>query len=545
MFNGLCGIWLLLSLLISPLYHASRGTPVRLEWVPFAGLSSLHLMGCLLAGGYGGDLVFGREGRAATLFALRLLPQPADWFLACKLAFPVYALLVVWSAGIPLDLLAIRFQLATTSVAVQSLTISAWAGLAALIVSLLCADDAHALALGPVEKRMRSIDTVARALMVVLAVLQFLYLTLTIWLGSGRWSFFGLHIPSGVAGTLLTVVLGSAAVIHSREVYLGELASGRATLTSSLWGLAVTVIFGVGALWYRLPIWGRWLALGVPLLLLVYCALRFRRVSGVNSDSHVAAATRKGDPWAARELDWLAARWTNPLYLRDLRAVLAGKSLRRRLLFGVVFQSLLLGLCFLLTRTFGGGASGGLFSWIFNPALSGSMLAVTLWSKEKSSGTLPLLLITPISSEAMLLGRLVASFLVALPLLAVPAILVTGGLVWLGTTRFWPFAFGVGSQLPVLLSAWVAFGCSSSTGGQKVSAQPYNPLFHVAQGGVFLLIPLGIWVVVSAARYGLAAACGLSLVVAALHGGFTRLVFREYVRKLDAYRHADIDPAAI
>jgi len=544
---GAGALWLLAVVGAGLWLHWWERAPLRPALFSFHGFVLFHGMACLAAGGYAGDLVFGRDVRRHTLAALQLLPEPPGRFVARRLAFPLWTVAVIWAAAIPLVVVAALLDLTTVSAALRGLLIAGWGGLAALLVTLLGTSGQLALPLDPLERRTRGKEDACRGFLVIGAAGLTLALAYFSWSAPDRWPFFGLRIQSWIPGACLTLILGLATASHGRILLLGELASLRRPMLLAVTGLTVIYVLALGAFWHGLPLWGRCITIIGPMALALLDLWQLRKLLRPARDAALPAVTpaRKEDPWTEPELNWLQARWNNPLLLRDLRASLRPQSLRRKLRNSLIAQPLLFVVFYFLVKWFGTGFVSGSLTWILMPVFSGGAVAATFWGKEKKSGALPLLLLTPLSSREILAGRLTASVLTVLPSLTVPFLALLGAAGWLATTRFWPAGPAVLSLLPLVLSSWVSGACGNATSGEKVARFASNPVFRLLQGGMLLLFSLGTAVIVLAARSGPVVCCGLALPITCLYGGFAVLVFREHVRKLEAYRQGDVDPGAI
>jgi hypothetical protein len=539
--------WLVGALLMSLLVHRLEQTPLRLGFVNFGGLALWHALGCLAAGGYGGDLVFGQPLRSGTLAALRMLPQGSTHLLTRKARFSLLILAVPWVAGIPLYLAAVLLNLTTAAEAGRALLLTGWSGLALLTLTILGTSDEPAHPLDPMEKQLRTVENTCRGLLVIGAGWLVLMLAFGGWNHANRWACYGLRLPIWLPGSLLSVVLALNAVSHAQELWLGELSTSRRAATTAAASLTFCYFLALGNYWHLLPTWHRALTLLVPLLftfLNLWPLRHHLRSNGITRTS-VTTSTRKEDPWTERELEWLQARWNNPLLLRDLRASLRAQSLLRKLRNSLIGQPLIVALFYFLVKWFGAAILTGTASWLFMPLFNGGGSASTFWAKEQKSGALPLLLLTPLSSREILTGRLIASVLIALPTLALPLGLLIVAVGWLATTRFWAAGPMALSVLPILLSTWVSSACSGATSGQKMCHFQSNPRFWLAQVGAVLLIPFGAIGILKAVRLGPLPCWGLALLIGSLHLGLAVFALREQVRKLESYRHSDIDPGAI
>lgn len=541
---GMSVVWLLVLLLIGLTLHLTTRMPFRPAVTDSGGLVLLHALGCLAAGGNGGDLVFGRDIRLKTFPALRLLPMRPEHFVARRIAFPVYIVGVVWSAGAPLYVLAVLLNLASFSEALRGFLITGWSGLMALTLTLLGTSREKAPSLAAEEKWRRNFECACRSFLVIGAGFLTMMLGFCGWSTPDRWAFFGLRLSVWLPGGLLSGVLALVTARHGRELLADDVA---ASPMPALVGLTTCYLLLLGVFWDGLPFWGRCLTVVVPVLLAVLSLRHLHQLTkpGPELTAAVSNSQRKEDAWTQGELEWIASHWGNPLLLRDLRASLRTHSLRRKLLNSVISQPIFLVVYYFLVKWFGSSILGGSISWLFTPLLNGGGTASVLWGKEKTSGTLPLLLLTPLSSREILAGRLVNSILVTLPTIIVPFLALIGGGVWLASTRFWPFGSAAFSILPIFLSASVAIACSNSTSSQGIPGFQSNTTFRLVQTGMLLLLPGGFAAVLAAARSGPLLCNGLALFISGLYLGFAVLVFREYERKLEAYRRADVDPAAI
>lgn len=539
-------LWLLGSLLAGLLTHWLERVPLRPVLFSFDWLVLLHAVACMAAGGYGGDLLFGREVRNRTLTALQLLPLAPKRFLARKLAFPLWAVGVTWAAGIPLAIVAALLDLTTVTAALHGLLLAGGAGLAALVVTLLGTSGDMAPPLDPFEKQVRDTEAFCRGFLVIGASGLALLLAYYGWSAPDRWPCFGLRLQVWVPGGLLTVLLGLAAVNRGPELLLGELSSYRRSAFLAAAGLAVIYLLLLGVFWSGLPLWGRALTVVGPLALSLLNLWQLHKRSPTASNGTAAVTpARKEDPWTEAELTWLQAHWNNPLLLRDLRASLRGQSFRGRMRTTLIAQPVLLIAFYFMFKWLGSAVISSSASWLFTPLITGGGIASTLWAKEKKSGALPLLLLTPLSSREILAGRLTASLLLALPLLLFPGLVLLSVVGWFTTTRFWMVGPVALALLPSILSVWVSNGCGNATAGQKVANFTSHPSFHPARGGALLLLPLGGAAIMWTARFGPLPCCAVALLIAGLYAAFALFTFREHVRKLEAYRRSDIDPGAI
>ncbi|MCC2672829.1 MAG: hypothetical protein K0Q72_5301, partial [Armatimonadetes bacterium] len=506
-----------------------------------------QLMSCVLAGGYAGDLVFSREVRRRTFTDLQLLAADPPRCLAAKLLPSMLLTALVWSAGIPLAICCTLLEFATATAVVRGSLIAAYAGIAALALPLVAAvEDMTAKSFAANPRRILKPEVV-RGLVATLATMLIACLLVMAWGTPDRWPLFGRRVPvEWVAGPVLAALLATALAV-SRERLVGEGAERGAAIMAGAC-LVMLYVAALGALWAPLPWWAKWpIGVGFPIFLGV-ADLIGQTSTGGKSEPHPAQTPAqapavpmpsKPSAWAVAELAWIVGRWDNPVLLRDLRGGLRGKSIRQKLLATFLWAPVSIGLLWLLLKFFSVGI-GAVATNFFQALLHGGSAAGAFWGKEKKSGSLPLLLLSPLTSREILVGRMAASILCTVPALMLSATLFVGMVVWLTATRF-PFAAPIALGLaPVLVLEWLVMGCCGSTPGMTSQDYQTPVLVRAIQVAEVLLVPGTVVAVLAAQRFGPAMPYVVALTFAVLHGGFVRFQLGHYAARFDAYRQSDV-----
>jgi hypothetical protein len=211
----------------------------------------------------------------------------------------------------------------------------------------------------------------------------------------------------------------------------------------------------------------------------------------------------------------------------------------------VVSGLLQVGFLSLLLKPFGAVLFGVAGRAYIEPLFRAGSTAATLWEKEQSSGTRALLLATPQSERELLLGRLLASLVRALPELAFPTLVLWSGAIWVAVTRYWPIIPMLLALLPVLLSIWIISGCRRAFPSAEQLRFKQNRFLFVVVGLELLLIAGGSYGLHEWRGRGVMFCYALVALLALVHFGFALLLFRGYERKLRAYRRTDVDLGAI
>lgn len=392
----------------------------------------------IAAGLHAGRRVIMAERQAGMLEALRLLPLgPLPW-LAQKLVYPL--LLLGLAAGMMLPPLVSAGILGALPAqeAPALLLIPLAAGSATLLVMLLLdpgGDEASGPAgpavLTPGEKQAR-----ARRLGVTAPLLLALGLAAAIALlaRGGWWAPLPPHLGGAPRWTALAVLAG-ALLVNSLLAAAAELSGTdrlrRAAQCAGWTGVAGGLLLSMALLWGTRGWW--WLA---PALVLTLAAIA---AWGVVRGPRVA---RRVDPAAEAELRWLADRWENALFVRDLRAHTRARSLRSACGLSAVAAVAVLAFLAAWWITGGFGARlGGLTAQIFlqltiQPLAHLSARARALWLQDHQAGRLQLLLLSPTGSSELLLGRAAASALYQLAGTWGMLLVVPGGLAWLAAAGF-------------------------------------------------------------------------------------------------------------
>ncbi|MCC2671404.1 MAG: hypothetical protein K0Q72_3875 [Armatimonadetes bacterium] len=394
-------------------------------------LAGGHAFLCGTIGWRLGTSVFGAEQQQHTLEMLRLVStSPWSW-VPQKLLFPVYALALVWAAALPGYLgLVIRGNFLPATLW-PGLLLAGGVGLLLLASGLTVPPERvgmprfserllpvakqlelhslrsvqwwlawQALHLGYVWIGAASVDQPVRYR------LHFLFRMVALQADQLFWGMLALYLLCGLTCAWAWANPVSPAAARLRV--------GAQLLTVGVGYLLVIAITWVGSLWF-------WQAILVafPLVQLVRLALERRKLA------RVRRATRRDDPRAQREIAFLKSRWDNPVLIRDLRVSLRGGGLaalffRQWLVIGVIaggFSALMLsgpwgaavGPSFLNILT---GFMAVILGWgSFVTLLRLGAPASAQWNAERRMRTLPQLLLSPLGSREIVVGRWSASLL--------------------------------------------------------------------------------------------------------------------------------------
>lgn len=524
-------------------------------------LAAIHSGCCVAAGLYGAELALAREIRRRTLLELRLLDLPPGRMLALKLAFPFWLIGVVWSAGVPLALIAVVLGAMHYSGAVRGLLFAAWCGQAALWVGLLF-PGGHSMETRYLERHGRASWKWPSCAVLSSATAGLLMMaTLAAWNAADRWPFFGYRINAWIACGVMLSLVSAAAILSTQEQFAGKEAEQGKLDSLLVLGVPLTLVIGVGGIWQGMPAWLRWVAAAVIGLVSLGLLLNLKpepdlketrakaqtraELKELLAKAEPTIAARRESQWLQAELNWLESRWSNPLFLRDLRASCRTGSLRKRARNQVVSGLLQVGFLSLLLKPFGSVLFGVVGRAYIDPLFRAGSTAATHWEKEQSSGTRALLLATPLSERELLLGRLLASFVRALPELAFPTLVLWSGAIWVAVTRYWPIIPMLLALLPVLLRIWIISGCRRAFPSGEQLAVKRNRFLLILVNLELLLVPGGFYALHLWRGKGPAFCYALAALLALLHFGFALLLFRGYERKLRAYRRTDVDLAAV
>jgi hypothetical protein len=220
-----------------------------------------------------------------------------------------------------------------------------------------------------------------------------------------RWLGTPLPVPGWALLAVAAAGLAAASVVTARATAGGEEARIR--------GAASVRTFGLGLLYYLVllralfqnapppPLWVQVVALGgYPVLLAL---LRY------------LAREQREDPWADQEIRLARALRDNPVFHKDFLVFTRFAAARS----SMIWTALLLGgfvavQAFLAVRN-GTGVQGFADTTAYVTVLAAAIFllsvgsrAYAVWNKERVTGTLPLLFLTRLSSQEILVGRLLA-----------------------------------------------------------------------------------------------------------------------------------------
>jgi len=512
----------------------------------------LHGVLCLVAGAYAAELVLADDRRQSALDELRLLPYlPAKW-LALKLAFPLLLTLLIWMVGLPFYLAAVLLGSLPLSAAYRVAGYPLLVGLAMLAGSLLL--PAGPATPQPVGRRGPSQSQMDREGWIGMLLLQLMGCCVMGWmarawlgrLGASR-PFYGLWLPEGPLWTMMAAGFLAAAFMSAMSVLSSTDAADRRVAR-----VRVLVLLGVGFLaygyawgWLTMPL--RW-GIGIGFLLLVLAPRLFLPPPGC------VRSTRPGppdDPRSAAEVAQAAAWWENPVWVRDLRALSRKASVRKLILGeGWILPLLMLvpSLAFYwlgasrltdLPHALGYGVA------LFGPTLlivGPASVASARWERERLENTLAPLLLTPLSSEDLLRGRMAAClgyyWASRIPLLGVSL----GTIIWSSTNGFWSLAPALFAVAPLFVH-W-ALGGGVNVGKLAKSEEIRRNTRRLLLLCVGQAASVGCSVLILLAAPGRlwpAGAWGVALALFLLNWWTARERFRLWVRQLECLRHSDLE----
>lgn len=463
-------------------------------------LCMTHWFSCLLAGFGAGQRVFLAEHQKQTLESVLLVSRSPWLWVPAKLLYPLYTVLLVWFAGLPFYwAVGLRSLHGFTPLAVCAL-LPLLAGITGLCHSLLASPESWPGSPGKRRRRPLAVWIEENLPAVWLELLLFRH---TAWevlpwaLGyraeASRVSLLGLTVTSDQLlgfqlGVLALGALGTAwSVGNPGSPVAGALGRMlRLGMLATLYGIFVAVQ------WPRLS----------PLERLFWLAALPALYFWSNRPQRGKRGRRPEDPRSEPEIRALQEWWDNPLFIRDLRALLRSDPLRK----SVVRHSLeylaiplvlaLLTLAFgppeprpleaVITRT-------GLLCAVLGPAflfangLAFSSRARRLWDAEKARDTLGQLLGAPLREGELVTGRWGACLLVVAPSLLGTLLCCLIGVIQMASQ----YPRGLMAYLMMLLF-WLAYGVALAAGAANVPvpkarawqvllAIPYvlGPLFYL------------------------------------------------------------------
>jgi hypothetical protein len=514
-----------------------------LLWV----LIAVHCVLCLIAAGYSGYRLFAAEHFRSTLDSVLLLPLSARQWLGLKLVFPILAVLVAWVTALPFYLVAALCNLIRFDDLAYMTHKPLLGGVTLLAAALMVTPDylkrsRQASAKQGVPFQQMDLDLHLRG-MLLMWVLYALGVGLIY--GGGLCAiprpFYDVFVPEaffwvggGAAFIPAATLTAMCAVVTSDK-------RERFAAMARMLALIALYYTGLGLYWRVMPDWQKLgFAIGLPII-----TVFMNRNKG----------SRREDTGMMREIQWISQRWDNPMLLRDLRVYGRFFSIRSCMMWSCAAS--LLGVIALVGVgiKWGFGNAMVVFSWIAcQIAIQGAAMTWAkpklLWHKEWTQQTLPLLLLTPLRSEEILLGRL----------MAVPIYFWTGkfplvislvaALVWMATQGYWIALPAALAASPLLLSMGIWSCCRvarvSPLSRSVLVGDAKTILLRILQG---IALCAGIVLVGAAFSSSLGVAfvltplvgwgCGILLGISNAYLAWAW--FRLRVQQLDTFRQKDIE----
>lgn len=416
--------------------------------VVFLVFTCIHLLLCIYVAARTSSTIFQNELQSGTLEGVLLLPlAPSEW-LAKKLAFPLYFLLWAWLPLTVFPLLMVACGLLSSLIFTGAFLFPLLGGLGVLSITLLSAPDVQntmPLSIGEsIGSNATQPKSPARAVLDMAVIWIVIFYCLAALGGFFLWlitspeieqhvdlfgvrRFYDFFAPATLFWIVLNLGLFSSAVTRALAA-LSLSGEVRAHTTGVCWSALGSIYYtALGFFWPYLDAPYTWtLFLTFPCAAMASSWMAQRREPGLR---------REAIFWGAeREILWLSRQFNNAVFIKDLRSFLRATSLRR----GIVRNAIVLGLGwqiyqimslylapFPVFKSLFGQICLQMGVFIFNMP---NNLAAQMWQKEARGMTLPMMLISPLSSREILQGRLCAALIAAwgrqLPLIIVATWLV-------------------------------------------------------------------------------------------------------------------------
>lgn len=478
-------------------------------------LVALGLGHAAVSGGVGwiaGKRVLGEEHRRRALDGLRLITRhPAGW-LAQKLVFPLYVVVLVWSAAVPFyGVVALRGHFLPGHLA-PGAQLALCLGLLTFGAALLAPAEGMR---SPIRsgKRVKASAAWSDILMMglpswIALVLLRLAFDWMLYAQSLRPSpfrhapFFGASLPTDQGLVVLLAAyavtcFGSAyAVVNPADRWAGPIRDGARIL-----GVAAAYVLFVGYQWPGAITVGSVLTVLGGLLAATLVALPSEWRERLTPER--GRRTRTEDRLAGRELARLGRLFDNAVFVRDLRVALRGGGLLRQ------FALNSGGLCLLTVAVTGvgqpflGAATGSVWSptvqrlamgaitvssWLMLPALLAyGGRALASWGTERRCVTLLQVFASPLTTETVVRGRWIAAVLVGLVRSSPVPLFFLAGLLIVASPGEILFHVGQGiwlATLGLILSAGLA-------GSAQDTAVALEDLFCAGCVAVYLVMVEG------------------------------------------------------
>jgi hypothetical protein len=451
-----------------------------------------------------GNRVFLVEHQRRTLEVLLMISRSPWRWVPEKLLYPLYGVFLLWAAGLPFYwVLAVLNYLGVPQLMVMAGLM--WtAGLLGLAQSLLGHPETWPGFPVSVRRRpfVRWLEDVLPTRWVHLQLGWYVFFGVLPWVlgyrpGVPRTAFFSASLAPEQGVALQLGLLWVAALAHAWAVANpgNPWVPGLARAVRRLVLLGLFALF-LGSFWQGADPLARgfWVTV-VPVVVLLLC--RPARQKG----------SRREDRRSEGEIRRLQDGWDNPLFIRDLRALLRPASLAattvRSLAEVFVIPLLLAALSFLLP---GGGSSDWLLEWLkrtgYTCAITGPpMLAAAgmtfagrarrFWDAERQRDTLGHLLSVPLSAAEIVRGRWGASGLRTLPFWLASLLCCLVGVWMLSQT---PGTFPLSYLGLVILAALYGIGLGALASGVPMPRPRFWHFLLVIPiiGGPIFIVPFSI-----------------------------------------------------
>lgn len=401
-------------------------------------LAHLALCGC--AAWWGSTRIFHREFTSGTINDVLLLPYAPNHWLWLKLAWPLFLLGQSWIAVWPIYFLTAITQIAPGALLFKVLLLPLWAGLALIGLTLLATPDylndppRPNAQEGEARPPWQETSFALRAATTVRWILGggFAFITLMGWV---HWifeapanynpfsiilRFYDFFAPAGWFWLVLHGAFFIAAFAHAGAM-LSPAFEARRRAAAVLWSALASIYYtGLGFYWTGLELFYAWVTLlAAPLCAIVFSIMTARFNEQKIGDDEAVSSVEDGQKpvkrglklpqifAAEREITYLAKQWDNAVFVKDVRLHLRHSSLRGGLVWGILAA----GFYFWIFRHWGFAAISSAW-WFFVQCFAApGQKASQSWQQEARGVTLPMLLLSPLSSREIVQGRCWAGWL--------------------------------------------------------------------------------------------------------------------------------------
>jgi ABC-type transport system involved in cytochrome c biogenesis permease component len=410
----------------------------------------IHAVICMGATLWGTKRIFHREHNSGTLKDLLLLPYPPLSWVAQKSVLALYFLALSWIFALPFYAIIIFTGDFHWNALLKALLLPLWSGLVNIGYTLLFTSDylndpprpdSQSSAPRPPWQEKSSVQSAIETTRVVLG-LGFGFISFFGWIAwlhattvgiEVFWRpirFFDFFAPPILFWLILHGSFFIAAFVHAGAM-LSPSFEARRHASAILWSaLATTYYTGLGFYWTGLnPLYAWGALLAAPLAAMIFSSLtataptlprdtinRQDELTQIESQKN----SDKSKPNAykptkrlnlpqifspEREIAFFVKQWDNAVFIKDLRIHLRKLSLISNLLWCIVTC---FGLLWLVQR-FPLSGFGGMIGVVFMSVLrlfgAAAGKSAAAWKQEAQGVTLPLLLLSPLSSREIINGR--------------------------------------------------------------------------------------------------------------------------------------------